>query len=261
MKALFVFFMTFPAGALQAQVLATVGKNTITLEDFNRRLSEARKSSNPPTREEFLEDLIRLEIAAQEAEKMKLQDDPAVREQIKLLLYERLIMKKLGQQLEGLKVSEGELKQHYKKQPELRVAHIFIAGTDEARQKASEVLAEAKKPKRSFEALARQYSDDASTKEAGGDLGFQSRLTLPAALYDAALGMKPGDVKGPLETIGGFYILKLLDRRGYDLADKHLLRSAVLGERRSKIFDEYFDKTKKGYKVEINQEALKSATN
>lgn len=253
--------MLLTVPAVGAQVLATVGKSTITVEDFNRRYSEARRQGlNPPTREEFLEDLVRLEVANQEAEKLKIQDDPEVKDQIKLLMYERFIVKKLGSQIESIKVSEGELKQFYKKRPELRVAHIFIAGRPEAKKKASEIFAETKKAKR-FEDLVKLHSEDLTTREAGGDLGFQSRMTLPSAIYDTALGMNKGEIKGPVETPYGFYILKLLDKRSYEMADKHLLRAAVVTERRTKIFDEYFEKAKKGYKVEINQEALKSAIN
>src|SRR5262245_47132893 len=89
MKALVLLFLVSLCPTLGAQVLVTVGKSSITVDEFNRRLAEARKQgANPPTREEFLEDIIRLELAVQEAEKMKLQDDPTVRDQIKFLLYE-----------------------------------------------------------------------------------------------------------------------------------------------------------------------------
>lgn len=263
MKTLMVFLLVSVCPAHAAsQILFTVGKSSITVDDFNRRLTEARKQgANPPTREEFLEDLIRLELAAQEAEKIKLQDDPAVRDQIKLLLYERYVMKKLGDKMEGLKVSEKELKDYYKSRPELRLAHIFIAGQEGAQKKAAQVLTESKKPKRAFEDLVREFSDDQSSKDSGGDIGFHTRMTLPSALYDAALGMKTGEIKGPIETPAGFYILKLLDRHSFDLADKHILRAAILSERRTKILDDFFDKTKKAYKVEVNREALKSAIN
>jgi parvulin-like peptidyl-prolyl isomerase len=259
--ALLCLILSAPS-VLCAQTLVTVGKTTITVDEFNRRIKEARKQGlNPPSREEFLEDMVQLEVIVQEAEKLKMQDDPVVRDQYRSILYNHYVVKQLGDRMEKLKVSEKDLKEYYKKQPELRLAHIFINSRPEAKKKAVDVLTETKAGKRSFEDLAKTYSDDPATKDAGGDLGFQNRMTLPTALYDAALGMKSGEVQGPIETPSGFYIIKLLERRKFDMADKHLLRAAALSERREKIFKEFFDKTKKNYKVEINQEALKSAIN
>ena len=48
-----------------AQVLATVGNAKITADEFNRKLEEVRKNAmNPPTPEQFLEDLVRFEMGA-----------------------------------------------------------------------------------------------------------------------------------------------------------------------------------------------------
>ncbi len=64
--------------------------------------------------------------------------------------------------------------------------------------------------------------------------------------------------QGLLETRFGFHIVKLVERRSYDLADKRQIRAALFDTKRAKLFNEYFDKTKKSYKVEINREALNS---
>src|SRR6185312_3538082 len=115
-----------------------------------------------------------------------------------------------------------------------------------------------KKSKRPFEELVRLYTDDLPTKEMGGDIGFQSRVTLSPILYDATTTMKVGDVKGLIDTHFGYHIIKLLDRRTFDLADKRQIRAALFDEKRAKIFNDYFEKLKKQYKVEINKDALKS---
>ncbi len=254
----------------KAEVIATIGDTKITSDEFKRRMEDIRKQAvNPPTPEQFLEDLIRYEIGVQEAEKAKLQNDPVVKERFKQVLYNSLLEKQIGKKVEGIEITEQEMKDFYKKNPEIRLAHILIDikpnATEEqrssTRKRAEEVLSEVKKSKRPFEELVKLYSDDVPTKEMGGDIGFQSRVTLMPMIYDTALNLKPNEIKGLIETRFGFHIIKLLEKRGYDMADKRQIRAAVYDEKRAKVFNEYFEKLKKTYSVQINKNLIKSLNN
>lgn len=251
----------------QAEVLATVGTQKITSEEFQRRLEEVNKQAvNPPKPEEYLEDLVRYKIGVLQAEKEKLQNDPLVKERFEQVLYNSLLEKHLGSLVEGIKISDEELKEFYKKNPELRLAHILIdvktsaspAEREVSKKRAQEILDEVKKSKRPFEELVRIYSDDIPTKEMGGDIGYQSRVTLMPLIYDSAMNMKVGEIKGLIETKYGFHILKLLDKRSFDLADKRQIRSAIFEDKRAKLFNEYFAKLKKQYPVQLNSSAIKA---
>jgi parvulin-like peptidyl-prolyl isomerase len=272
MKALFILGWLIGSISIStsAQIVATVGGSKISLEDFRKKLEDVRKQSvNPPTPEQFLEDLVRFEIGVQEAKKIGLENDEMVRERYKQLLYNSLLEKEIGTKLVDVKITENEMKESYKKTPELRLAHILIdvkdgasaAERELAKKRAVEILEDVKKSKRPFEELVKLYSDDLPTKESGGDIGFQSKMTLTPIIYDAAVGLKVGEVKGLIETKFGFHIVKLLERRTYDLADKHQLRAVLLDGKRAKIFDDYFIRAKKTYKVEINKDALKTVAN
>ncbi len=261
-----VLFAALPALALD-RILATVGNTKIHAEEFRSKLEDIRKQAvNPPTPEQFLEDLVRFEMGVQEAELLKLQNDPVVKERFKQILYNDLLEKQIGKKTEEIKVNEADMRASYKKSPEIRIAHILIevrstAKPEEratAHKRALEILDDVKKSKRPFDELVRLYTDDAPTKESGGDIGFQSRVTLVPEIYDAASGMKLGEVKGLLETRYGYHIIKLLDRRSYDLADKRQVHAALVDERRGKLFNDYFEKLKKRYKIDINQDALKA---
>lgn len=267
MKLLPLLLLLFPGWSVLAQVVATVGAAKITAEEFHRKLDDVRKQAvNPPTAEQFLEDLIRYEVGVQEAEKMKLQNDPIVRERFRQVLYNALLEKQIGKRVDEIKITEPEMRAFYKKNPEVRVAHILIqtkatAKVEErelVRKRAIEILDEIKKSKRPFEDLVRLYTDDMQTKDSGGDIGFQSRVTLVPVLYDAALLMKPGEMRGLIETPFGFHIIKLVERRSYDLADKRQVRAALFDEKRARLFNEYFEKLKKQYKIEIAPGALKA---
>jgi len=250
----------------QAQIVATVGNIKITTEEFKRRYQPTQQLMNAPTKEQFLEDLIRLKVGVQEAGRLKLENETAVKDRFDQVLYNSLLEQQVGPKVEQIKISEAELREHYKKNPEFRLAHILIdvksGATAQEREvvkkRAMEILDDVKNSKRPFEELVKLFSDDLQTKEAGGDIGYQSRVTLVPVLYDTALKMKVGEVKGLIETPFGFHIVKLIDKRSFDMADKQQIRAALFDEKRAQIFNDYFAKAKKQYKIDVNKEVLKS---
>lgn len=246
-------------------VVAQVGNKRITLEEFNRKFNEVKgQTLNPPTKQLFLEDLVRFELGVQEAEKRHLEKDPIVIDRVKQEMYKALLEKDIGQKVQKLQVSDKEMAEWYKKNPEIRTSHILIefkAGATpqqitEAKKRADEIYDEVRKSKRPFEELVRLYSDDPLSKQAGGDVGWQSRVTLVPSYYDNALAMKVGDVKGLIETPFGFHIVKLTGRRSFEEANKRQIRAAVFDEKRRQVFNDYFDKMKKQYPIKMNPSAL-----
>lgn len=253
-------------GTLAPETLATVGTLKVTNEEFNRRLEEIRKqASNPPAPEAFLEDLVRFKMGLLEAERLKLDADPLVRDRYEQVLYNSLLERALGPKVEAIKITDNEMRDFYRKNPEVRLAHILIdvkenaapENREAAKKRALEILKDVRKSKRPFEDLVKLYSDDPATKEQGGDIGYQSRVTLAPNVFEAAAAMRVGEVKGLIESRAGYHIVKLLDRHTYDLADKRQIRAALFDDKRAKIFAEYFNKLKKQYKVEIDKGAVK----
>ncbi|WP_413943718.1 peptidylprolyl isomerase [Bdellovibrio sp. HCB-162] len=246
-------------------VVAQVGKKTITVEEFNKKYNEVKSQTiNPPTKEQFLEDLVRYEVGLQEAEKRGLQKDPIVLDRFNQEMYKALLEKDIGPRIQKIQVSDKEMQEWYAKNPELRTSHILIefkpgatpAQIAEAKKRATEIFEEVKKSKRPFEELVKLYSDDALSKQAGGDIGWQSRVTLVPGYYDAIVNMKVGEIKGLIESQFGFHIIKLTGRRSFENANKRQIRAAVFDEKRKQIFNEYFDKLKKSYPIKENKSAL-----
>lgn len=247
-------------------VVAVVGNKKITLDEFNKKYNEVKNQTiNPPSKQLFLEDLVRYELGVQEAEKRNLDKDPQVLDRIHQEMYKGLLEKELGQRVQKIQVSEKEMEAWYKTNPEIRTSHILIefkpgatqAQKDEAKKRATEIYAEVKKSKRPFEELVKLYSDDPLSKQAGGDVGWQSRVTLVPTYYDAALSMKVGEIKGLIETQFGYHIIKVTGRRSYQDANKKQIRSAVFDEKRREIFNEFFAKLKKNYTIKENPSLLK----
>lgn len=255
-----------PSAAGRAEtVVAQVGTKRITLDDFNKKFNEVRSQTiNPPTKQQFLEDMVRYEVGLQEAEKRNLDKDPIVQDRLKQEMYKALLEKDLGQQVQKIQVSDAEMKAWYAKNPEIRTSHILIEykpgatpeQVAEAKKRALEIFQEVRGSKRSFEELVRLYSDDPLSKQAGGDVGWQSRVTLFPSYYETALGMKVNEIKGLVETPFGFHIIKLTGRRGYEEANKRQIRAAVYDEKRKQAFNGYFERLKKQYSIKTNPSAL-----
>ncbi|SDZ08387.1 peptidylprolyl isomerase PrsA [Bacillus sp. 166amftsu] len=101
-------------------------------------------------------------------------------------------------------ITEKELKENYK--PEIKASHILVK--DEATaKKVKEELNQGK----SFEELAKQYSEDPGSKEKGGDLGYFGPGKMVKAFEDAAYKMKKDEVSEPVKSDFGYHIIKVTD--------------------------------------------------
>jgi peptidyl-prolyl cis-trans isomerase SurA len=68
-----------------------------------------------------------------------------------------------------------------------------------------------------FALMAKRYSQDANASS-GGDLGASyPRGTFLPAFEEAAFKLKPGEISDVVETVQGFHIIKLIERRGEEV--------------------------------------------
>lgn len=247
----------------EAAVVATVGTKKITLGEFNKKYNEVTSQIlvNPPSKKVFLEELVRYEMGVQEARKRGFEKDPIVQERINQEIYKAFLEKELGKKVESSTVSDAEMKAWYANNPQIRLSDILIevkpgatdAQRDEARKRGNEILKEVRASKRPFEELVKLYSDDITTKNLGGDVGWQSRVSLVPEYYSAAAALKVGEISSDLiETAFGFHIIKLTGRRSYEEATKREIRMAVYDVKRKAVFDAFFNQIRKNYQINVN---------
>ena len=263
-----VLSFSFSANAQKGtDVIASVGSKKITLDEFNKKYAEVLSQSlaGAPTKKVFLEDLVRYEMGIQEAKKQGIEKDPAFLERVNQELYKVLLERELGKKVQESQVTEEDMKAWYAKNPQIRVSSILIevkpgaseGQRAEARKRAEEILKEVKTSKRTFEELVRLYSDDTTTKALGGDIGWQSRITLNPRFYETAVKLKVNEITSSLvETPFGFHILKLTGRHSFEEATRREIRMGVFDEKRKQHFDNYFNGIKKNYSVNVNEKLL-----
>lgn len=130
----------------------------------------------------------------------------------------------------------------------VRSAHILVPTDAQAKQ----LLAQVKKDPSSFPALAARFSQDASNKATGGDLGFQGRGALEKPFETAIFAAAPGSFVLARTTFG-FHVIHVIARNTVSLADATLsLRRSLLGEQRAQAMAALLAKTAKALEVKVS---------
>ncbi len=131
----------------------------------------------------------------------------------------------LNQLRQNAQISDDELKLQYQQNIQqfqlsnrVHVQHILLmtvgktdAEAEEIRQKAEDVLKQAKKGAK-FEDLAKKYSEDPGTKDKGGDLGWITQGQTVPEFEKTAFGLEKDKISDLVKTQYGFHIIKVLDK-------------------------------------------------
>jgi len=151
-------------------------------------------------------------------------------------------------------IEEPEMRRFYDENaaryemPEVvRASHILVLvepkDTPDAivakEQKATELAARARSGE-DFESLAREFSEDPTAKQNGGDLNYFARERMTPEFADAAFKMSPGDISDPVRTRFGFHIIKVADHRAarrlsFEEAREKIALSLRDGKRRESV--------------------------
>ena len=74
-----------------------------------------------------------------------------------------------------------------------------------------------------FEEIARVYSDDTGSARQGGDLGMTSRGMLVSEYEAASFALEEGEISPIIESMFGFHLIQLIERRGNNYRTRHVL--------------------------------------
>ncbi|MGC4122801.1 MAG: peptidyl-prolyl cis-trans isomerase [Myxococcales bacterium] len=240
--------------------------------------------ATPEGKKEFLDNLVRFELLAREAQKKNYQAEPDIIRQHKRNMVALFVQREFEEPQQKQVIPDDELKKYYEahladyQRPErVRAATIFFEApaADAAKRKAQKAVAEAalaelkeKEPKDygAFAELARAKSEDPASKPTGGDLSFLNKEDLAKRLgqdfAEAAFGMKEmGKVLDKIiETPQGFHLVKLLGREAaLDLKFdnvKDSIKSRLIYERRSDAYKKFLEDLNKKANLTVNKEAL-----
>ena len=151
--------------------------------------------------------------------------------------YVELNAEKLGSSIE---ITEADIKDSYDQlvaesnsKKEYRAAHILLLETNEAAQQTMAEIQAALDQGKDFESLAKEYSEDDTSKFSGGDLGFADDSVYEDEFATALIGLEKGQVSAPVETRDGLHLIKLLDVRQPEVAPFSDLKDSLASDLRS----------------------------
>lgn len=162
-------------------------------------------------------------------------------------------------------VTDEEIKDLYKQYygeienaDEVEIAHILISfdasEEQQALQKANKV-AELAKSGSNFSKLVSEYSDDTFSKDKEGVLGYFKKGELVSELEDVVSVTEVGKTSGPVKTISGFHIIKVLDRKTLDESSvdqyREQLRQEIYKQKVTEELEKYIAGIRENAYIEI----------
>lgn len=218
-----------------AQVLAKVGSRTITLGEYEAVLArmnrfERMRFESVDRRKELLDELINVELLAQEAERRGLDKTPEYQLRVNEILREVVLDRARDAAPKVEDIAPSEVHRYYAdhrdefREPERRrVAHLVV----DSRSLAEKLMERAREADAvAWGRLVRAHSLDASSwgadvpDELVGDLGIVSALgendqsKIPQALRKAVFSIQDlgGIFPEVIEADGGFHIVRLIGK-------------------------------------------------
>jgi len=143
----------------------------------------------------------------------------------------------------------------YDSPEEIRASHILVTTEDLAWEVHTELVEGA-----DFAELAAEYSQDASNKDNGGDLGWFGRGTMVTAFEDAAFALEVGELSEPAQTEFGYHIIRLDDRREAHTPTldevKDQVRDDYIADESSERFATWYDEFRTSSDIEITDDLV-----
>ncbi|MYE43725.1 MAG: hypothetical protein F4X79_06800, partial [Acidobacteria bacterium] len=146
---------------------------------------------------------------------------------------------------EEVSVRQREIQRYYNRNlfqyqlgEQAEASHILLQAETEADEEATRTLAarlaERARGGEDFAELARTYSTDEATREAGGALGVFGPEEMVAEFSEAVFSMMPGEISDPVRTDYGWHVVRLDSRQPAETREL----SEVEGEIESRLRQE-----------------------
>ncbi|MDH4036679.1 MAG: peptidylprolyl isomerase [Candidatus Krumholzibacteria bacterium] len=194
------------------------------LEEFLRRLPEPqrRRFDTPQGRAELALRLMQEEMSYLEAQRLKLDDDEAVRKQIEDATRTILVSEYLREYVDSkARPTDEEMHAYYETHSDqftvlatIRAQHVFSKN----KEKLEEIKVRVEEGGEKFTTMAHLYSEDTITKADGGDLGYFNPggyirgVGYSQTFTDALEQMEPGKIYGPIKWEQGYSLVRVNDR-------------------------------------------------
>ena len=260
-------------------VLIQVGDWSMTISEFNTQITaleglEGFDSSNVEQKRYILSELLQQQVLAQEAIRRNLDKDKEVVEALKNLKNTILVQALITREAENITVTDQEVKAFYDANPEeftlpyqWHIREIVVPNESQAK----EILVELNQGA-SFAEIAKERSVSKSAAQEG-DLGLlyaipDVDIEIPAdapvipfkRMEQIVSALDVGGVSGAFSGPQGFYIVKLIDRKGGELQNleeiREDLKEYMLAIKQQNALFGLLEEAQKHLEININEKLL-----
>ena len=245
-----LLFLTGCTPPPEEGVVALVNGRQITQTEFEARWGELAEATKARYEKEggkrrFLDELITRELLMQEARKLGLDQNDAIRDRAQRYKEQLILDELLKDRIKAkIELSSEELDAFYEQHAhelltplKVRVSQMLLPNISAAKDLEKQINQGGH-----FAQFAQRYSIDEKSKAKGGDLGpYRKDLVVPE-VDEVIHSLRPGFVSAPIKTDAGYYLVMVssLDTEiiQADVAVRERLRQELLNEKRRKRFDD-----------------------
>jgi peptidyl-prolyl cis-trans isomerase C len=222
-------------------VVLTVGTTTLTAAQYDKLVdalpAQYQAFARGAGKRQFAENLVQLTLLATEAEKLKLDQNPDLREQLAFSRRDILARAMFEDMQKNVKVDDAAVLAYYeahkKDYESVKAKHILIrvkgapmpGAPGKPELTDEEALAKAQDIRKKlvagadFAAEAKADSDDTGSAAKGGDLGEFRRGMMVPPFEQSAFALKPGEISEPVKSPFGYHIIVVQEHNLKTLAE------------------------------------------
>lgn len=169
-----------------------------------------------------------------------------LKEDLRIQVKEQLVQQKMQEEIAGkVTVTPREVRQYFSRIPKdslpyfstevevgqiVKLAQVNPAAKQATVAKLNDLRARIQAGE-SFEALAKQFSQDPGSAPEGGYIGFFKRKELAPEYEAASLRLEPGQMSPVVESQFGFHLIQLIERKGESFSTRHILLKPETGSK------------------------------
>ena len=266
--------------ARRSKVVAKIGDVRITIGDVEDQINaqspflRARYRDGDKLRE-FVQNMIRFELLAREAQKRGYGENEAVVRSVKQNAVQQLIRTEFDEQITPESIPVEDVRAYYEghrdefhRDEMVRASHILVADRAEAQRLIGELR---EGDARDFRQAAREHSIDTETKLRGGDLRYFTReglgpnardASVHEAIVEATFGLREvgAVVRQPVQVGEQWSVIKLTGRRpaehrSFEDAEQGI-RLRQWRERRQAAIERFVEELRQRHTPEIHEERM-----
>jgi peptidyl-prolyl cis-trans isomerase C len=224
--------------------------------DVNVKAALSQGQQDTPELRNMVRDrVIDLELLSQEAIKQGMDKQADVQQQMEITRQNILAGALIQEFVKNNPISDAAIKEGYDKfkegmgSKEFDIRHILVKTEAEAKSVEAKLKKGAK-----FEKLAKELSQDAGSKDNGGDLGWVPAGNIATAYVkpfaDAVMALKKGQTSAPVQSQFGWHIIQIKDERNITLPTLDELKPKITQRLQSEAVKKYIADLRDKAKIE-----------